>query len=230
MAYPSLPAPQSYYSQQYKPGQSSKTTLLMSNPYNQQPSYPAFFNSNAEYAQSWWLSQNSFAPSYYPEPANNDRNIGALPPFYQEGSLTLPSLPETFAIASDVPPSPTDVSSNASESGPSPGPDFVHAVCNAPLVAPVPLPYHSPTFLQFDLPDDDEDLSHPPYVSRPHKRKRESDEADDLSRVIIKRQATPSSWIRRRSNWAAPQPSTTSQSQLRGWAVPAGFGGYPFPG
>ncbi|KAI0094001.1 hypothetical protein BDY19DRAFT_290517 [Irpex rosettiformis] len=62
---------------------------------------------------------------------------------------------------------------------PSPDPQFVHVVCNAPLLAPKPLPYHSPTFLQFDLPDDDEDLSHPPYVSRPHKRKRVVEDDDD---------------------------------------------------
>ncbi|KIP09094.1 hypothetical protein PHLGIDRAFT_126548 [Phlebiopsis gigantea 11061_1 CR5-6] len=45
-----------------------------------------------------------------------------------------------------------------------PPPPAVHVVCTAPLVAPKPLPYHSPTFLHFDLPDDDEDLSHPPYA------------------------------------------------------------------
>lgn len=78
----------------------------------------------------------------------------------------------------------------------------MHVVCTAPLVAPKPLPYHSPTFLQFDLPDDDEDLSHPPYVSRPHKRKRapspsssadSDDNADDDDagprRVVMRRRA-----------------------------------------
>ncbi|ESK92879.1 hypothetical protein Moror_9082 [Moniliophthora roreri MCA 2997] len=47
--------------------------------------------------------------------------------------------------------------------------------CTAPLIAPKPLPYHSPTFLKFDLlPEIDEDLSYPPYCQRP-KRKRGED-------------------------------------------------------
>ncbi|KZT11424.1 uncharacterized protein LAESUDRAFT_269635 [Laetiporus sulphureus 93-53] len=67
--------------------------------------------------------------------------------------------------------------SPSSSSPPSPAPaDHLptHIVCNAPLVAPIPLPYHSPTFLQYiDLPDPDEDLSHPPYTRRTTKRKLE---------------------------------------------------------
>ncbi|KAI0637095.1 hypothetical protein C8Q77DRAFT_1071307 [Trametes polyzona] len=61
----------------------------------------------------------------------------------------------------------------------SPSPEVAEVVCNAPLVAPVPLPYHSPTFLMYDLPDEDEDLSHPPYTHRPHKRKRAREESED---------------------------------------------------
>lgn len=82
-------------------------------------------------------------------------------------------------------------------------PPAVHVVCNAPLVAPKPLPYHSPTFLQFDLPDDDEDLSHPPYVSRPHKRKRpqhdEDGDEDAAARdaIAMKRRASDD----RRGRW-----------------------------
>ncbi|CDO70773.1 hypothetical protein BN946_scf184798.g88 [Trametes cinnabarina] len=60
----------------------------------------------------------------------------------------------------------------------SPSPEVAEVVCNAPLVAPKPLPYHSPTFLLYDLPDEDEDLSHPPYTHRPHKRKRALEEED----------------------------------------------------
>ncbi|KAI6126267.1 hypothetical protein EV401DRAFT_1935425 [Pisolithus croceorrhizus] len=53
------------------------------------------------------------------------------------------------------------------------GSNEIHiSVCDVPLLAPRPLPYHSPTFLHFDLPDSDEDLSHPPYTHRPPKRKR----------------------------------------------------------
>ena len=87
--------------------------------------------------------------------------------------------------------SPSD-SVMSSITTPSPAPEYVHVICNAPLVAPKPLPYHSPTFLQFDLPDDDEDLSHPPYVSRPHKRKREEEAEEEEAHkfVIMKRRAT----------------------------------------
>ncbi|KAF9016103.1 hypothetical protein BDZ89DRAFT_1166432 [Hymenopellis radicata] len=46
-------------------------------------------------------------------------------------------------------------------------PAVTYVVCTAPLVAPKPLPFHSPTFLQFThLPDLDQDLSHPPYTYR----------------------------------------------------------------
>lgn len=77
-----------------------------------------------------------------------------------------------------------DWSSDASSScSPSPSPEMFHdhhiVVCHAPLVSPIPLPYHSPRFLEFDLlPDIDEDLSHPPYTSRqslPSSRKRKAD-------------------------------------------------------
>ncbi|KAI0035742.1 hypothetical protein K488DRAFT_82778 [Vararia minispora EC-137] len=49
---------------------------------------------------------------------------------------------------------------------PTPGLEFVHVVCNAPLLAPKPLPYRPPAFLDgFDLPDPDADLSRVPYSS-----------------------------------------------------------------
>ena len=72
----------------------------------------------------------------------------------------------------------SSVVSRDSDLSPSPVPEVAEVVCNAPLVAPIPLPYHSPTFLLYDLPDEDEDLSHPPYTHRPHKRKRAREEDD----------------------------------------------------
>ncbi|KAJ6618350.1 hypothetical protein B0H10DRAFT_2217863 [Mycena sp. CBHHK59/15] len=62
-----------------------------------------------------------------------------------------------------------------------------HVVCNAPLVAPIPLPYHSPTFLQFDLPDIDADLSHPPYTRTRAATKRKRDEEEDGGRAEKRR-------------------------------------------
>ncbi|KAI0747995.1 hypothetical protein C8Q80DRAFT_1270444 [Daedaleopsis nitida] len=74
----------------------------------------------------------------------------------------------------------SDTSSAVSrDSDLSPSPEVAEVVCNAPLVAPIPLPYHSPTFLLYDLPDEDEDLSHPPYTHRPSKRKRARDDDDE---------------------------------------------------
>lgn len=103
-------------------------------------------------------------------------------------------------------------------------PPAVHVICTAPLIAPKPLPYHSPTFLQFDLPDDDEDLSHPPYVSRPHKRKRQDDDDDDDDAdepAVMKRRATDD----RRGRWhghsgAVPLHSVTLQSSLQSHPYP----------
>ncbi|CCM02939.1 uncharacterized protein FIBRA_05054 [Fibroporia radiculosa] len=106
---------------------------------------------------------------------------------------------ELASPAAGFSPTPSDASSVLSwDADPSPAPEFTHVVCNAPLVAPVPLPYHSPTFLQYDLPDDDEDLSHPPYTRRPHKRKREEDQTDvdALGAVPAKRRSVGSAEIR----------------------------------
>jgi hypothetical protein len=52
-------------------------------------------------------------------------------------------------------------------------------VCDVPLHAPRPLPYHSPHFLQFaDLPEPDADLSHPPYARRRPLKRARGDEDD----------------------------------------------------
>ncbi|GLB35114.1 hypothetical protein LshimejAT787_0206790 [Lyophyllum shimeji] len=95
-----------------------------------------------------------------------------LPPVDDDLVFPITSLPELY-----FPPSPSDTSSTSSTDLSSP--QSVHVVCNAPLVAPIPLPYHSPRFLQFDLPDIDQDLSHPPYTRRSSKRKRASDDLPD---------------------------------------------------
>ncbi|KAG8217320.1 hypothetical protein J3R82DRAFT_5415 [Butyriboletus roseoflavus] len=92
-------------------------------------------------------------------------------------------------------PSPSDSSS--------PPPGAVRVVCDVPLLAPRPLPYHSPTFLQFDLPDTDEDLSHPPYTHRPSKRKRDiHDEPQPQSKCrpgVHRRISRPRPWDHHRS-------------------------------
>ncbi|KAI0807148.1 hypothetical protein C8Q74DRAFT_1362685 [Fomes fomentarius] len=104
----------------------------------------------------------------------------------------------------------SDTSSAVSrDSDLSPSPEVAQVVCNAPLVAPIPLPYHSPTFLLYDLPDDDEDLSHPPYTQRPHKRKRAHDDEDDTE----PEQAAHPIPVKRRSIAASSQPWSTPVGQ-----------------
>jgi len=86
----------------------------------------------------------------------------------------------------------------------------VHVVCNAPLFAPIPLPYHPPTFLQFELPDVDQDLSHPPYIHRSPKRKRCLHE-DKNELAVSKRRSVTSSCrqpVRRTPRYNSHHPIT----------------------
>jgi hypothetical protein len=93
--------------------------------------------------------------------------------------------------------SPSDPGSPMSTAAPlTPAPEFLQVVCNAPLLAPKPLPYRPPAFLDsFELPDPDEDLSHPPYTRSSSKRKRARDGQDglvDSPSTSSKRRATDS--------------------------------------
>jgi len=87
--------------------------------------------------------------------------------------------------------SPSDPGSPMSTAAPvTHAPEFLHVVCNAPLLAPKPLPYRPPAFLDnFELPDPDEDLSHPPYTRSSSKRKRTQDGQVDPP-ATSKRRAT----------------------------------------
>jgi hypothetical protein len=116
------------------------------------------------------------------------------PPLYALPALPI-SLPMPALEPSTV--SPSDPGSPMSTAAPlTPAPEFLHVVCNAPLLAPKPLPYRPPAFLDsFELPDPDEDLSHPPYTRSSSKRKRARDAQDDLvatSSSTAKRRATDS--------------------------------------
>ncbi|KAF8831685.1 hypothetical protein F5879DRAFT_951050 [Lentinula edodes] len=117
----------------------------------------------------------------------------------------------------EFPPSPSDNGSSASSElsfTPPPQPQSLHVICNAPLIAPKPLPYHSPTFLKFELlPELDEDLSHPPYTQRPSKRKREDcDESADF--VLRKRRAMGTS-----STALPPRPPSVSSRHRKSMSV-----------
>ena len=68
-----------------------------------------------------------------------------------------------------------------SEDG-SPAPQHLNVVCNVPIVVPKPRPYRSLANLQFqfELPSEDQDLSHPPYCTprSAAKRKRTDEDGD----------------------------------------------------
>jgi len=109
-------------------------------------------------------------------------------------SLPMPALePLTTSL------SPSDPGSPMSTAAPlTPAPEFLHVVCDAPLLAPKPLPYRPPAFLDsFELPDPDEDLSHPPYTRSSSKRKRERESQDDPA---SKRRVTATSTVFRGLN------------------------------
>ncbi|KAI6043072.1 hypothetical protein EDC04DRAFT_2891343 [Pisolithus marmoratus] len=148
--------------------------------------------------------------------------------------LALPPPPDLISPSS---PSASDTSSSLStgiSSSPEPvcGPKPTHtSVCDVPLLAPRPLPYHSPTFLRFDLPDQDEDLSHPPYTHRPPKRKRSDDEhcaTDDIHYDLpapppTKRRARIHAW-RSRVHREQPVPlqQLPSQQLQQHYTCPSG--------
>lgn len=134
-----------------------------------------------------------YMPAHVLADRQNDAHLRRTAPSAAEQALSPTRSDSTMSVLSAASPALSS-------------PPPVHVVCTAPLVAPKPLPYHSPTFLQFDLPDDDEDLSHPPYCSRPHKRKRQETDLDDdasedadARRVVIKRRAADD----RRAHWHA---------------------------
>lgn len=141
-------------------------------------SVPLYLNSEFE-ASSW----GTMVPTY--SKSNMDSlflprlpllDLDREPPLCR-----LPGKRSQSNIVSAVSSSPSDTCSSVySGISPSPSPS-IHVVCDIPVVAPRPLPYHSPTFLQFDLPDIDEDLSRPPYTRAPAKRKRETDDSFDES-------------------------------------------------
>ncbi|THH20361.1 hypothetical protein EW146_g985 [Bondarzewia mesenterica] len=143
------------------------------------PPQPVAGPSSIKPTQMW---QASYPPTLLPP----------QPP--QLHALHIPdylSVPELDLSSPSAPNSPT----STDDAPPTPSPEFVHVVCNAPLVAPKPVVYRPSAVLQFqfELPDPDEDLSHPPYTATRSKRKRTREEHDDgqpSGRTYTKRRAT----------------------------------------
>ncbi|KAH9854101.1 hypothetical protein C2E23DRAFT_884207 [Lenzites betulinus] len=168
-----LPAPPRHRAPYLPPPHSAVYALSSSHhPFNWQPQahHSALFAGPL--APSSWTNAPSVPTSLWP----------AGPPDFLLPFHRYPSKPYDTSAGFSVARSDTS-SAISRDSDLSPSPEIAEVVCNAPLVAPVPLPYHSPTFLMYDLPDEDEDLSHPPYTHRPHKRKRARDEREDSEDV-----------------------------------------------
>jgi len=93
-----------------------------------------------------------------------------------------------------------------------PSQDGVSAVCDVPLLAPRPVPYTSPTFLQFDyLPEDDEDLSYPPYThSRKHRKRRLQENTPATTPTATSSHDTPLPSSKRRK---VSEPYSQQQSE-----------------
>ena len=133
-------------------------------------------------------------PLYSPRPNHASPQMSIL---FGRESPHIPLRPHSpfcFSPAPSPSPSPTLTSSMPSTPpDPTPSPEFIDVICNAPLVAPIPLPYLSPTFLQFHhhLPVADDDYF-PPDAFSPHnnpprvpaKRKRAEDELVSFALLI----------------------------------------------
>lgn len=153
----------------------------------------------------FWSLSLEFNPLSFPSfasPWSASHDKGKVMPTAMSAFHCKPSLSitGTYFLIIDVsgsPPSPSETCSSIStDQSPSPEPVTTRVVCDVPLLAPRPLPYHSPTFLQFDLPDSDEDLSHPPYTNRPSKRKRDDDNHQPQN-LPMKRHAGVDRWAAR---------------------------------
>jgi hypothetical protein len=137
------------------------------------------YNSSGSHLSFWMSDLLSLL-----QPYNHPRTMDQLPPLTQASTYNI----FNFRSSVDRPlqgisPSPSE-SSLMSEDG-SPSPQHLNVVCNVPIVVPKPRPYRSLANLQFqfDLPSEDEDLSHPPYCTprsvAKRKRSDEDDDADD---------------------------------------------------
>lgn len=98
------------------------------------------------------------------------------------------------------------------------------AICDVPLVAPRPLPFTPPTFLQFDhLPEEDEDLSFPPYTrSRRHTQdssaqglsQNETQTQAVISLTASQNHSAPSSMSRKRQRTEDSASSSVTQAAV----------------
>lgn len=145
-----------------------------------QPTSPWLYNSAGPHFSQWrndLITLPLLLQSY-----NHPRMMDQLPSLTQASTSPIVSLfshPDP-APPQDISPSPSE-SSLLSDDG-SLSSQHLNVVCNVPIVVPKPRPYRSLANLQFqfDLPSEDQDLSHPPYCTSRSaaKRKRNDDDGD----------------------------------------------------
>lgn len=95
-------------------------------------------------------------------------------------------------------------------------PQHLNVVCNVPIVVPKPRPYRSLANLelQFDLPNEDEDLSHPPYCTSRSaaKRKRSGDDADDADNGFSSTSSPADRGSKKRRTFLGPSHSLSTST------------------
>lgn len=118
-----------------------------------------FYNSSGPHFYSW--RNDLLNLPILLQPYNHPRTLDQLPPLTQANISPSPS--ESSLISED-------------------GSQHLNVVCNVPIVVPKPRPYRSLANLQFqfELPSEDQDLSHPPYCTpRSVSKRKRSDDDDD---------------------------------------------------
>ena len=137
-----------------------------------------FYNTSGPHFSQW--RNDLLALPLLLQPYSHGSTTDQLSPLFQASTS-----PDVCSISStdlvtpqDISPSPSE-SSLVSEDG-SHSSQHLNVVCNVPIVVPKPRPYRSLANLQFDLPSEDQDLSHPPYCSsRSAAKRKRSDDDDD---------------------------------------------------
>ncbi|KAH9180318.1 hypothetical protein EDB89DRAFT_2062053 [Lactarius sanguifluus] len=127
---------------------------------------------------------------------------GAQPVLRTQVPPMLSALPIPVATPGLEPsPSSNPGSPMSTAAPPTPAPEFLQVVCNAPLLAPKPLPYRPPAFLDsFELPDPDEDLSRPPLHAIEFQEEAYTYTGRDRTTLLWFQSAAPQSTVFRGLN------------------------------
>jgi hypothetical protein len=73
-----------------------------------------------------------------------------------------------------------------------PSAQFIEVVCDVPLVVPKPRPFRRISPIDFELPSEDQDLSHPPYTTRSSSKRKRSQDDETVSNRAKRRSESQS--------------------------------------